>query len=111
MTPIRPDELAPLRVIFDRESRHRPHWPQDFTRATADPLTLAILRTLAAHPAAQGYGRRHAPAQARPGTTRRQRELEACPPEHIDPTAPQHRAAARAQSIDWKSRAAGEKPD
>lgn len=104
--PATPDELATLRRIFDREAPHRPHWPQDFARAVADPLTLAILRTMAAHPAAHGYGRHHAPGQAHRATTQRQRELEALP-DDLDPAAPR----ARIKSLDWKSRAAGEKPD
>ena len=109
--PLRPDEISTIRVLFDRESQYRPHWPRTFEAATADPLTLAILRTMAAHPSARGYGRRHAPGNPPLTTLPRQRELEALPPEDLDPTAPRHRAAARAQSIDWKSRAAGEKQD
>lgn len=112
--PLRPEEISTIRVLFDRESQYRPHWPQDFDQATRDPLTLAILRTMAAHPGAQGYGRRLAPGHAPRGLSMpRQRELEALPPDPIDPdpTGQRARAAARAQSIDWKSRAAGEKPD
>jgi len=100
--PATPEELAKLRILFDREAPHRPHWPQDFGRAIADPLTLAILRTLAAHPAARGYGRRSAPGMTPHAPLPRQRELEAAPddPHHASP-----------RFIDQKSRAAGEKPD
>lgn len=100
--PISPEELATLRILFDREAPHRPHWPQDFSGAIADPLTLAILRTLAAHPAARGYGRRSAPGMTPHAPLPRQRELEAVAddPRHASP-----------RFIDQKSRAAGEKPD
>lgn len=101
--PATPDELATLRTIFDREAPHRPHWPQDFARATADPLTLAILRTLAAHPAARDYGRRSAPGMTPHAPLPRQRELQAIP-DDLHPTL-------TPRFIDQKSRAAGEKPD
>lgn len=79
-----------LRATYAREVLHRPHWPQSFQAAMADPLTAAIVRTLAAHPPT--FGRRAAPA------------------------APQWHGAhywkpAAPREIDFKSRAAGEKPE
>jgi hypothetical protein len=86
----RPDD-ATMRAVYAREAPHRPHWPRTYAEAAADPLIAQILRLMAAHPPM--FGRRRAPVQA-----------------------PQSRTWIAAQKpapreIDFKSRAAGEKPE
>jgi hypothetical protein len=101
-----PPTLDTLRAVYAREAPHRPHWPQGFDQAIADPLTLAILQTLALHPAAASRGRRRQP-------TPRQMPLEALP-DSMTSLTPLGRAAPRSwpklarDEIDFKSRAAGE---
>ena len=47
MTPKIPDEI--LRETYTRELPYHPAWPLDYSRAIADPVIAAILRTLARH--------------------------------------------------------------
>lgn len=104
-TPSSPTE-AQLRAIYAREAPHRPHWPRTFEQATADPLTLAILRMMAAHPSVT-FGRRAAPVQrATVQPMMRPQELEACDALPRAP-APQRQRPP----IDFKSRAAGEREE
>lgn len=51
-----------LRAAFARERPYRPHWPERFEDAIADPIVARVLDILARHVPA--YGRRHA-ARAR----------------------------------------------
>ena len=83
-----------MRAAYEREAPHRPHWPSTYDRAIADPMTAAILRLMAAHPAS--FGRR------KPVPVSRQPD-----PRYWTP-AP---ARPRPREIDFKSRAAGEKPE
>ena len=83
----RPDETA-LRIAYAREAPHRPHWPRSFEAAIADPLTAQILRLMAMHP--PSFGRRK-------------------PPSH--PWRFQIKPKTTGSEIDFKSRAAGEKPE
>jgi len=87
----RPDEAA-LRAAYEREVPHRPHWPRSFEAAIADPLTAQILRLMATHP--PSFGRRK---PQRP------------PPSH--PWRFQIKPKTTGSEIDFKSRAAGEKPE
>jgi hypothetical protein len=96
-----------LRAAYAREAPHRPHWPRSFEQAIADPLTRAILRTIAAHPSAGFDFRRwrsHYRATVQPML--RPQELEACDapprePQRLRPCPP----------LDFKSRAAGEREE
>jgi hypothetical protein len=97
-------DLQALRAIFDREARHRPHWPQAWEQAQADALVMAILRTMAAHPSA-AFGRRASiTSDPRPWDW----DCKEPMPANWRP-APPHVKPAR--SLDFKSLAAGEKPD
>lgn len=105
--PLRnPPPIDALRAVYAVEAPHRPHWPREFEQAIADPLTLAILQTLALHPRADSAGRR--------GHVRhRQMPLEALPEHlttltHLDPPT---RSRCIPRGLDFKSRAAGEVED
>jgi hypothetical protein len=88
---VTPPDDAALRAAYEREAPHRHHWPRPYEAAIADPLTFQILRLMAAHPPT--FGRRRSPVQA--------------------PQARTWIAAPRVapNEIDFKSRAAGEKPE
>lgn len=92
-----PADPQTLRDIFTREARHRPHWPQVWEVARHDPLILAILRTMAAHP--KSFGRRASAVS----TVSIQPMLT-----HWRPASPHTK---RAGGLDFKSLAAGEKPE
>jgi hypothetical protein len=47
MTPKIPDDV--MRETFTRELPYHPAWPLDYSKAIADPVIAAILRTLARH--------------------------------------------------------------
>ena len=105
-TPISPTE-AQLRAVYAREAPRRPHWPRSFEQAIADPLTRAILRTIAAHPSAGFDFRRwrsHYRATVQPML--RPQELESCDAPPREPQRPRLRP-----SLDFKSRAAGERQE
>lgn len=134
-----PDEV--LHATFDRERPYRPHWPERWEVAKADPLILATLDILARHVPA--YGRRRADraqiglgratAHAQPAAVSRQQALVptepcACPTQCVAqasgwpvpkgmhcrmarPQAPRPPIIKRQPGLDLKSRAAGEKED
>lgn len=91
------DDLQALRVVFDREARHRPHWPQSWDQAQASALVMALLRTMVRHPVS--FGRR-ASVISRP--------LLEPMPSHWRPASPHVKPSG---GLDFKSLAAGEKPD
>ena len=48
-----------LRATFIRERQYRPHWPEKYEDAMADPVTSRIVAMLCAH-AVPAFGRRKA---------------------------------------------------
>lgn len=135
-TPIPEDTL---RATFNRERPYRPHWPEHWEVARRDPLIMTTLDILARHVPA--YGRRRADrariglgqAPAQPVTDPRQHALVptepcACPSQCVaqasgwpvpkgmhcrmaHPQTPRPPIVKRQPGIDFKSRAAGEKPE
>jgi len=103
-----PKDSETLRAIYVREAPHRPHWPPTLEFAMRDPLILRLLRLMRDHPSAQGRRQGYqAPQQCPPGLD--------VPPLGVPtlPAVPRGHVAPRNLTpfLDWKSRAAGEKPD
>lgn len=141
MAPVAPLPDDVLRDTFARERPYRPHWPERWDVAKRDPLIVATLDILARHVPAYGrrraeraqIGLGQVTAHAQPVADPRQQALVptescACPSQcvaqvsgwpvpkgmhcrMVHPQAPRPPIVKRQPGIDFKSRAAGEKPD
>lgn len=121
---IMPDDLAALRAAWERLRPARPDWPSTFEDAMHTPLIAALLRVYANHPeAAQSAIDRRAPVApprdlsaapaweaSRPGDFNpdNARIPARIPTMPANPPPPVRRKWA---GVDFKSRAAGEKPE
>ncbi len=100
-----------LKEIYLKESKHRPHWPNNFDQTMRDPLISRILILLANHPK-----EKQAPAKHRHS---RPRELEAVdePAPVIDYRKAHHNHGAGRRSsgfsgaVDLKRMASGDRDD
>lgn len=91
-----------LRAVFIREKPYHLAWPITFDEALADPLTLAVLETIA----------RHTPAYSRMQADRARVGLSG--PTRVDPgqlPAPVGRRHAGPVKVDRKRLAAGDRDD
>lgn len=106
MQRIKPDPKPTddeLRAVYFVERQTRPHWPAEYSRGMADPLTARIVGLIAQH-------QRRGPTRGQDAPQRPAKPRQPWLQDVASTTAPAPQAPTR-RALDFKSRAAGERDD